>query len=127
MSFHVTPSLILTSLRYRRVFSWYAAVATRALLSLIWELVPTVVCPGETLSSTHFERRAGGKGANQASAVAKAGGHVKLVGAVGQDGEHLVRGLEAIGVDVKDVVVDSAVQQTSCMNRQDGQLMRGAN
>ncbi|EKM48780.1 uncharacterized protein PHACADRAFT_202411 [Phanerochaete carnosa HHB-10118-sp] len=48
--------------------------------------VPTMVRPGETLSSTHFERRACGKGANQASAVAKAGGHVKLIGAVGEDG-----------------------------------------
>ena len=67
------------------------------------------MCPGETLSSTHFERRAGGKGANQASAVAKAGARVKLVGAVGQDGEHLVKGLKNIGVDVSDVVVDGSV------------------
>lgn len=77
--------------------------------------VPTVVRPGETLSSTHFERRAGGKGANQASAVAKAGARVKLIGAVGEDGIHLVQGLQAIGVDVSDVVVDKSV--SSCRLR----------
>ncbi|GJE95313.1 ribokinase [Phanerochaete sordida] len=70
--------------------------------------VPTVVQPGETLSSTHFERRAGGKGANQASAVAKAGARVKLIGAVGEDGMHLVQGLRTIGVDVSDVVIDDS-------------------
>ncbi|KIP07164.1 hypothetical protein PHLGIDRAFT_118323 [Phlebiopsis gigantea 11061_1 CR5-6] len=45
-----------------------------------------IVRPGEPLSSTHFDRRAGGKGANQASVVAKASGRVKLIGAVGDDG-----------------------------------------
>ncbi|EKM51433.1 uncharacterized protein PHACADRAFT_103503 [Phanerochaete carnosa HHB-10118-sp] len=94
--------------RYRRVFPWYAAVwPFHAGLTCV-TTVPTVVRPGETLSSTHFERRAGGKGANQASAVAKAGGRVKLIGAVGEDGAHLVRGLEATGVDISDVIVDNS-------------------
>lgn len=71
--------------------------------------MPTVVRPGETLSSTYFERRAGGKGANQAAAVAKAGGQVKLIGAVGDDGTRLLHGLKSIGVDTSDVVVSDAV------------------
>ncbi|TDL27796.1 hypothetical protein BD410DRAFT_330482 [Rickenella mellea] len=40
--------------------------------------VSSIVRPGETISSERYERRAGGKGANQASAVAKAGGSVVL-------------------------------------------------
>ena len=71
--------------------------------------VPTIVRPGETLSSTHFERRAGGKGANQASAVAKAGGRVKLIGAVGDDGARLRDGMAQTGMDVEDVFVSSDV------------------
>lgn len=42
--------------------------------------------PGQTISSTDFSRQAGGKGANQAVSIAQAGGSVKLVGAVGEDG-----------------------------------------
>ena len=61
--------------------------------------------PGETISSTQFERRAGGKGANQAAAVARAGGIVSLVGAVGEDGIWVTRDLEAMGVDVTNVSV----------------------
>ncbi|TDL27785.1 Ribokinase-like protein [Rickenella mellea] len=45
--------------------------------------VKNIVTPGETISSERYERRAGGKGANQASAVAKAGGSVALVGGCG--------------------------------------------
>ena len=71
--------------------------------------VPTVVQPGETLSSTHYERRSGGKGANQAAAIAKAGGSVTLVGAVGSDGDWVLKNLKAIGVDVAYVIVSPDV------------------
>ncbi|KAH9000726.1 Ribokinase-like protein [Lactarius hatsudake] len=67
--------------------------------------VNDVVRPGQTISSTNFERRGGGKGANQAAAVARAGGAVSLVGAVGDDGEWLVRDLEGYGVSVSNVSV----------------------
>lgn len=67
--------------------------------------VPSVVQPGQTLSSTFFERRAGGKGANQSSAVGRAGGRVALVGAVGQDGGDNLGALKDAGVDVSRVVV----------------------
>ncbi|KAF7799845.1 hypothetical protein EIP86_011087, partial [Pleurotus ostreatoroseus] len=68
--------------------------------------VPKMVSPGETLSSTAYTRRGGGKGANQAVAVARAGGAVTLVGAVGRDGTWLVEELRRAGVDVDSVVVD---------------------
>ncbi|KAH9996251.1 Ribokinase-like protein [Russula vinacea] len=67
--------------------------------------VQDVVRPGQTISSTKFERRAGGKGANQAVAVARAGGDVSLVGAVGEDGTWLVRNLEGYGVSTADISV----------------------
>ena len=70
-----------------------------------------MVRPGETLSSTFFERRAGGKGANQASAVAKAGRRVKIIGAIGKDGAHLLTGLKSIGVDTSDVVTSDTVRR----------------
>lgn len=41
--------------------------------------------PGETLNADHFSTAAGGKGANQALAAARAGANVKMFGAVGQD------------------------------------------
>ncbi|TFK52880.1 Ribokinase-like protein [Heliocybe sulcata] len=68
--------------------------------------VRDIVRAGETTSSSGIETRAGGKGANQAVAVAKAGGHVDLVGAVGKDGLWVLRQLqEGLGVNVDEVAV----------------------
>ena len=61
--------------------------------------------PGETLSSTRYERRAGGKGANQAVAVAKAGGKVSIIASVGRDGDWVVNHLKEVGIDVESVSV----------------------
>lgn len=41
--------------------------------------------PGETINGNSFSRTFGGKGANQAVAAARAGAHVDLIGAVGDD------------------------------------------
>lgn len=41
--------------------------------------------PGETLRSDGFRTAPGGKGANQALAAARAGGEVRMIGAVGKD------------------------------------------
>ncbi|MDR2898259.1 MAG: ribokinase [Spirochaetaceae bacterium] len=71
-----------------------------------------IVRPGETISSTALTRSAGGKGANQAAALAKAGVAVKLAGKVGQDGEFLLSLLESYGVDTSLVAVsDGATGQ----------------
>ncbi len=64
-----------------------------------------IVRPGETISSNNLEKRAGGKGANQAVAVARAGGQVDLVGAIGRDGIWVKSQLENAGVDVSGVLV----------------------
>lgn len=65
--------------------------------------VKNIVRPGETISSTHLEQRAGGKGANQAVAVAKAGGAVDMVGAVGEDGLWVVEQLRQSAVGVEGI------------------------
>ena len=57
--------------------------------SINLDLIATVErlpAPGETLRSGGFSTAPGGKGANQALAAARAGGQVRMIGAVGKDG-----------------------------------------
>ena len=56
---------------------------------------------GETLTGSDFSMNFGGKGANQAVALAKAGCKVKMLGAVGNDlsGDLALKNLDACGVD----------------------------
>lgn len=61
--------------------------------------------PGETISSSGFESRPGGKGANQAVAIAKAGGSVDFIGIVGSNGRWLIDELRGHGVGVDRMVV----------------------
>jgi ribokinase len=61
--------------------------------------VDHVVRPGETISSTDLTRSAGGKGANQSAALAKAGASVFHGGKIGEDGRFLVELLQSYGVD----------------------------
>ena len=65
--------------------------------------------PGETLSGNGFARFPGGKGANQAYAAARLGGHVAMVGQVGADdhGAWLAGHLAAGGVDTTCVLRDA--------------------
>ncbi len=60
---------------------------------------------GETVPGTSFRTQSGGKGANQAVAVARLGYPVRMIGRVGDDafGGQLRRDLEAEGVDVSGV------------------------
>ena len=58
-----------------------------------------IVRPGETISSTALNRGAGGKGANQAAALAKAGADVYMAGKIGADGGFLTELLQSYGVD----------------------------
>ncbi len=67
--------------------------------------------PGETLAGDTFFTVPGGKGANQAVAVARLGGSVAMVGSVGDDayGEQLRAALVAEGVDCQGVGVCAGV------------------
>jgi ribokinase len=64
--------------------------------------------PGETILGGQFTMAAGGKGANQAVAAARAGGQVAFVARVGEDvfGEQAVKGFAQDGIDVRHVVRD---------------------
>jgi ribokinase len=67
--------------------------------------VPRLPRPGETQLCPGYMRSAGGKGANQAAAAARAGAPVRLVGAVGDDdfGRFALASLRDAGVDVAGV------------------------
>jgi len=64
--------------------------------------------PGETILGGEFVRAAGGKGANQAVAAARAGGTVTFIARVGRDvnGDQAVAGFAADGINVKHVIRD---------------------
>jgi ribokinase len=59
--------------------------------------------PGETLLGSEFQQFAGGKGANQAVAAARAGARVTFIGAHGNDdfGRAAKAGLKREGIDVR--------------------------
>lgn len=64
-----------------------------------------LVREGETLASSRYNKNEGGKGLNQAVALAKAGQAVELAGAIGRDGEFLLDFLRSIGVGTTHVRV----------------------
>jgi ribokinase len=66
--------------------------------------VDHIVAPGETISSTAFSKSAGGKGANQAAALAKAGMETWMAGKIGKDGDFLLELLAGYGVNTDRVV-----------------------
>jgi ribokinase len=65
--------------------------------------VDHIVIPGETIDAASLEKGAGGKGANQAAAAAKAGMDVYLAGKIGSDGEFLLSLLKTCGVNTSHV------------------------
>jgi len=67
--------------------------------------VPRIPRPGETILGGAFSMAAGGKGANQAVAAARAGGRVTFVARVGDDvfGERALAGFRADGIDARFV------------------------
>ena len=67
--------------------------------------VSHIARPGETVAGTAYQRFAGGKGANQAVALARAGAPVALAGCLGVDGLWVRDKLAAEGVDVQDLRV----------------------
>ncbi|UCF42469.1 MAG: ribokinase [Planctomycetota bacterium] len=70
--------------------------------------VPHVPVPGETIIGGTFSTAAGGKGANQAVAAARAGGDVTFIGRVGEDmfGRKAKDGFVKDGINVDYVLSD---------------------
>jgi len=70
--------------------------------------VPRIPQPGETILGGRFSTAAGGKGANQAVAAARAGGRVELIARLGSDalGEQALAGFEREGIGVECVLRD---------------------
>src|SRR5512133_4187810 len=66
--------------------------------------------PGETIIGGEFMTAAGGKGANQAVAAARAGADVTFIARVGRDmfGEKAIAGFKADGINVKHVLRDDS-------------------
>jgi ribokinase len=67
--------------------------------------VPRAPRPGETLTATRTSRHAGGKGANQAVAAARAGARVRMIGRIGADpaGARMLEALRSERVDTHAV------------------------
>src|SRR5688572_28104228 len=65
--------------------------------------VPRIPRPGETILGGQFSTAAGGKGANQAVAAARAGGQVCFIGCVGNDvfGDHAIGEFVREGINVR--------------------------
>jgi len=72
---------------------------------------PYLPKPGETIHGHQFTMVPGGKGANQAAAIAKLGASVAMFGKVGEDafGENVLASLHSAGVDTSSVIVDPDV------------------
>lgn len=69
--------------------------------------LPKIPRPGETLLGGVFHTYPGGKGANQAVAASRLGGHVTMVGCVGEDsfGKELINTLSDEGIDTTHICV----------------------
>lgn len=64
--------------------------------------------PGETIMGGKFYQAAGGKGANQAVAAARAGGNVNFIACIGNDlfGEEALKGFKKDNINTDHVFVD---------------------
>lgn len=73
---------------------------------------PKLPVPGETLLGHNFFTVPGGKGANQAVALARLGVTTYMVGRVGDDtfGNQLLKTLLAAGVNIENVLVDESAR-----------------
>ena len=94
--------------------------------------VDHIVAPGETISSYSLSKGAGGKGANQAAALAKAGMETCIAGKIGRDGEFLLELLESYGLHTEHVIrYDGPSGQAMTQVDKDGQnsivLFEGGN
>ena len=74
--------------------------------SINWDRVlrvPHFPAPGETLQANSVEVGLGGKGLNQTVAIARAGGAVRHVGAVGAADQRVREALSGLGVDATNI------------------------
>jgi ribokinase len=78
---------------------------------------PRFPVPGEAILGKNFRRACGGKGANQALAVARMGMHAAMIGAVGRDafGDEMLANLRAANVDIETVVRRADVPSGTAM------------
>ncbi len=100
-------------------------------IDLVYQ-VEHIARPGETISSLAHQVFAGGKGANQSAALARAGASVFHAGQVGPDGQWLVDKLAGLGVDVQhirvgDVPTGQAIIQVDHHGQNSIVLFAGAN
>ena len=100
-------------------------------IDLVYQ-VGHIVRPGETIASSSHQVFAGGKGANQSAALARAGARVFHAGQVGADGQWLVDKLAGLGVDVQhirvgDVPTGHAIIQVDRRGQNSIVLFAGAN
>jgi len=72
--------------------------------------VPRIPKPGETILGEKFSTAAGGKGANQAVAAARAGGDVTFIARVGNDmfGKQALEDFESNNINAKYIKTDNA-------------------
>ncbi|SLN33602.1 ribokinase [Pseudooctadecabacter jejudonensis] len=70
--------------------------------------VPHIPAPGETLDGQSHSLYLGGKGANMSVAAARAGTHVRHIGAVGEDGAWARDRLMEYGVDTRAITTVEA-------------------
>ncbi|EST08804.1 Carbohydrate kinase PfkB [Kalmanozyma brasiliensis GHG001] len=96
-------------------------------------LVPHIVRPGETISSTGLVSRPGGKGANVSAAIALAGATVSFSGAVGKDAPWPLDELKSrhVVVDDAEILEDVPTGRAFIQIAEDGEnsivLLKGAN
>ncbi|MBF2049041.1 MAG: ribokinase [Elainella sp. C42_A2020_010] len=78
---------------------------------------PRIPAPGETLTGHRFETVPGGKGANQAVAVARLGIPTQMVGRIGNDtfGQALLQGLQASSVNCDAVLTEATTHSGVAM------------
>lgn len=72
--------------------------------------VDHIVRGGETLASTALDVHVGGKGLNQAVALAKADLSPRMAGAVGTDGSDLIKFAQEAGLDTSDVLINNDIR-----------------
>lgn len=69
--------------------------------------VKNIARPGETISSDHYESRVGGKGANQAIAITRAGGIADFYGTIGEDGLWVKKKVALFGLNDSGIIVSN--------------------